>query len=59
MIFTLRQRDAFDGKVHLPGKEPVKWEFGKKWLAKKTVSLQELTHVWREAAKKAKDKKPK
>jgi hypothetical protein len=58
IVFTLREGDAFDGTLHLPGKEPVKWEFGKKWWAKKTVSLTELAQVWREAAQKAKDKRP-
>jgi hypothetical protein len=55
IVFTLRQGDAFDGTLHLPGKEPVKWEFGKKWWTKKTVSLKELAQIWRETAQKAKE----
>jgi hypothetical protein len=53
----LRQRDAFDGTLYLPSKEPIKWEFGKKWLAKKSVSLRELVQVWHKAAKRAKERK--
>ncbi|MBP7773987.1 hypothetical protein KA071_02760 [Candidatus Gracilibacteria bacterium] len=58
IVFTLREGDAFDGTLHLPGKESVKWEFGKKWWTKKTISLRELAQIWRETAQKAKDRNP-
>lgn len=58
IVFTLRHRDAFDGTIHLPEKQPAKWQLGKKWWAKKTVSLKEFAKIWEEAANQAKDRKP-
>lgn len=55
--FIFEQKEAFDGTLHLPGKEPVPWNFGRNFWAKKSVSLAELTQVWHEAAQKAKEKK--
>ncbi len=57
IIFTLRHRDAFDGTIHLPEKQPAKWQLGKKWWAKKTVSLKEFAELWKETAKEAQDRK--
>lgn len=59
IIFTLRHRDAFDGTIHLPEEQPVKWQLGKKWWAKKTVSLKEFAELWKKTAKEAQDRKSK
>jgi len=57
ITFTFRQGEAFNGIIHLPGKESMPWQFGRDWWAKTSLSLAELTKVWHEAAKKAKERK--
>jgi hypothetical protein len=59
IIFTFRENQRLNWTLYLPWKEPIEWELGKKWWKKKSISLSELTEIWHEAARKAKEKETK